>query len=145
LPSLPPDPLDPPGIIRDETGAQTLLGYVVDVTAQDGTARCILDIGAQHGNRHGSLHGGIIACLLDNAMGFAASLTGDAAGQTRFMTISMTTQFMAPARAGRVVATGTISGGGRSLLFAEGDAVDDAGRVIATATGVYKRVREVSE
>ncbi|WP_420013447.1 PaaI family thioesterase [Tateyamaria sp.] len=113
-------PPDPPGIIRDETGAQTLLGYVVDITAQDGTARCILDIEAQHGNRHGSLHG----------------------GDTRFMTISMNTQFMAPARSGRVVATGSISGGGRSLLFAEGEVVDENGTVIATATGVYKRVRE---
>ncbi|WP_299617864.1 PaaI family thioesterase [uncultured Tateyamaria sp.] len=135
-------PPDPPGIIRDETGAQTLLGYVVDITAQDGTARCILDIEAQHGNRHGSLHGGIIACMLDNAMGFAASLTGDAGGDTRFMTISMNTQFMAPARSGRVVATGSISGGGRSLLFAEGEVVDENGTVIATATGVYRRVRE---
>ena len=39
MPSLPPDQ---PGIIRDETGAQTLLGYVVDFTARDGTAKCIL-------------------------------------------------------------------------------------------------------
>ena len=139
MPSLPPDP---PGIIRDETGAQTLLGYVVDFTARDGTAKCILDIGPQHGNRHGSLHGGIISCMLDNAMGFAASLTGDDAGDTRFMTISMNTQFMAPAREGRVTATGEISGGGRNLLFAEGSIHDEAGAVIATATGVYKRIKE---
>jgi uncharacterized protein (TIGR00369 family) len=142
LPCRPPDLPEDRGIIRDETGAQTLLGYVVDITSRDGTARCILDIGAHHANRHGSLHGGIIACLLDNAMGFAASLTGDAAGQTRFLTISMTTQFMAPARTGRVVATGTIAGGGRSLVFAEGEVVDEDGRVIATATGVYKRVKD---
>lgn len=133
-----------PGIIRNETGAQTLLGYVVDISAKDGKGRCILDIGAQHGNRHGGLHGGIIACMLDNAMGFAASLTGDEAGETRFMTISMNTQFIAPAREGRVVATGVITGGGRSIVFGEGEIVDDAGRVIATATGVYKRVRETT-
>ena len=132
------------GIIRNETGAQTLLGYIVDISAGDGKGRCILDIGAQHGNRHGSLHGGIIACMLDNAMGFAASLTGDAAGETRFMTVSMNTQFMAPAKDGRVTATGVITGGGRSLLFAEAEAVDEAGRVIATATGVYKRVKEIT-
>ncbi|WP_223424843.1 PaaI family thioesterase [Tateyamaria pelophila] len=134
-----------PGIIRDETGAQTLLGYVVDISAGDGKGRCILDIGTQHGNRHGSLHGGIIACMLDNAMGFAASLTGDAAGDTHFMTISMNTQFIAPARGGRVVATGKVTGGGRSLVFAEGEVLDEEGRVIATATGVYKRVREAQE
>lgn len=129
------------GIIRDETGAQTLLGYVVDITAGDGTARCHLDIGPPHTNRHGGLHGGILSCILDNAMGFAASLTGDSAGQTRFMTLSMTTQYLAPARAGRVTATGTIAGGGRATVFAEGVVTDAEGTVIATATGVYKRVR----
>ena len=139
---MPFPPPEDPGIIRNETGAQTLLGYVVDISARDGKGGCILDVGAQHGNRHGSLHGGIIACMLDNAMGFAASLTGGEDGQTRFLTISMNTQFIAPARDGRVVATGSVSGGGQSLIFAEGEVLDDAGRVVATATGVYKRVRE---
>lgn len=138
MPSLPPDI---PGIIRDETGAQTLLGYVVDITVGDGTALCHLDIGAQHTNRHGGLHGGIISCMLDNAMGFAASLTGDEAGETRFMTLSMTTQYLAPAREGRVTAKGVIAGGGRSLVFTEGEVTDADGTVIATATGVYKRVK----
>lgn len=134
-------PPDPPGIIRDETGAQTLLGYIVDTTPGDGTALCHLDIGPQHTNRHGGLHGGIMSCMLDNAMGFAASLTGDAAGDTRFLTLSMTTQYLAPARAGRVTARGTITGGGRSVVFAEGALMDADGTVLATSTGVYKRVR----
>lgn len=138
---MPSQPPEVSGVIRDETGAQTLLGYVVDITAGDGTARCHLDIGAQHGNRHGGLHGGIMSCMLDNAMGFAASLTGDDAGDTRFMTISMTTQFLAPAREGRVTATGTIAGGGRALVFAEGELVDENGTVLATSTGVYKRAK----
>ncbi len=129
------------GIIRDETGAQTLLGYVVDITAGDGTAQCHLEIGDRHTNRHGGLHGGIMSCMLDNAMGFAASLTGDAAGQTRFMTLSMTTQYLAPAKRGRVTATGSIAGGGYSTVFAEGVLTDNEGTVLATSTGVYKRVK----
>ncbi|MEM6374377.1 MAG: PaaI family thioesterase [Pseudomonadota bacterium] len=138
-----PSPLpEAPGIIRDETGAQMLLGYVVDITAGDGTARCHLDIGPQHGNRHGGLHGGILSCMLDNAMGFAASLTGDDAGATRFMTLSMTTQYLAPAREGRVTAQGEVTGGGRSVVFAEAIVTDEAGAVIATGSGVYKRVRD---
>ncbi|MEP1964417.1 MAG: PaaI family thioesterase [Tateyamaria sp.] len=138
---MPSQPTEKPGIIQDETGAQTLLGYVVDISAGDGTARCHLDIGAQHSNRHGGLHGGIMSCMLDNAMGFAASLTGDAAGDTKFMTISMTTQYLAPARGGRVTASGSIAGGGRSLVFAEGELTDENGTVLATSTGVYKRVK----
>ena len=79
--------------------------------------------------------------MLDNAMGFAASLTGDDAGETRFMTLSMTTQYLAPAREGRVTATGNITGGGRSLVFAEGELTDINGTVLATSSGVYKRVK----
>lgn len=136
-----PSQLPEAGIIRDETGAQTLLGYVVDISAGDGTAQCHLDIAPQHTNRHGGLHGGIMSCMLDNAMGFAASLTGDDAGETRFMTISMTTQYLAPAQTGRVSASGEVAGGGRSLVFTEGTLTDESGTVLATATGVYKRVR----
>lgn len=138
MPSVPPEA---PGIIRDETGAQTLLGYVVDLTAGDGTARCHLTIGPQHGNRHGGLHGGIMACMLDNAMGYAAALSFDDTGQTRVHTLSMTTNFVAPAHAGAVVATARVSGGGRGTAFAEAEITDDAGVVLATATGVFKRVR----
>jgi uncharacterized protein (TIGR00369 family) len=133
---------DGPGIIRDETGAQTLLGYVVDVSANDGKARCVLDVGAQHGNRHGVLHGGIIACLLDNAMGYGAAVHVSEDGSAKFLTVSMNTQFIAPAPGGRVIATGKITGGGRNLMFAEGELHHEDGRLLATATGVYKKVAE---
>jgi uncharacterized protein (TIGR00369 family) len=133
---------DGPEIIRDETGAQTLLGYVVDISADDGKGRCVLDIGAQHGNRHGALHGGIIACLLDNAMGYGAAVHTSKDGSDKFLTISMNTQFIAPALTGRVVATGKVTGGGRSLLFVEGELHHEDGRLLATATGVYKKVSE---
>tara|TARA_R110000744_G_scaffold78269_1_gene154284 strand:- start:815 stop:1243 length:429 start_codon:yes stop_codon:yes gene_type:complete len=136
------DMTDGPGIIRDETGAQTLLGYVVDVSANDGKGRCVLDIGAQHGNRHGALHGGIIACILDNAMGYGAAMHSSKDGSDKFLTISMNTQFIAPAMKGRVTATGKVTGGGRSLMFLEGELHDEDGRLLATATGVYKKVPE---
>ena len=52
------------GIIRDETGAQTLIGYVLDVGQGDGRARCHLEIGPQHLNRQNGLHGGIAMSVL---------------------------------------------------------------------------------
>lgn len=128
------------GIIRDETGAQKLIGYVVDVSARDGQGRCWLDIGPQHTNRHSALHGGIITCLLDNASGTTGSLTVDDTGKTPFLTISMNTQFLAAVSKGRVTATGRVTGGGRKLSFIEAKLVDEDGRLIATSTGVFKRV-----
>lgn len=128
--------------IEGETGTQRTLGYVLEVGHPDGGARCILDITEAHVNRHDVLHGGIAATMLDNAMGATSSLTADPRGRTPFLTVSMNTQFMAPAFAGkRVTATGRVTGGGKSLLFLAAELVDEDDRLIATATGVFKRAR----
>ena len=68
-------------IIRDETGAQSLIGYVLDVGQGDGRARCHLEIGPQHLNRQDNLHGGIAMSVLDNALGATASLSVDESGR----------------------------------------------------------------
>lgn len=126
-------------LIRDETGTQSLIGYVVDVSdPQHG--RCWLDVGPQHTNRHNVLHGGIATCLLDNACGTTGSLTVDSSGTAPFLTISMTTQYIAPGLPGRVMAKGTVVGGGRSLLYINGTLTHADGTVIATSAGVFKRV-----
>jgi uncharacterized protein (TIGR00369 family) len=139
LPSLQPERIDETKLIRDETGTQTLIGYVVDVS-DPVHGRCWLDVGPQHTNRHGALHGGIAACLLDNASGTTGSLTVDANGTVPFLTISMTTQYLATGREGRVTATGTVKGGGRSILYIDAVLEHEDGTVIATSTGVFKRV-----
>ena len=129
------------GIIEGETGAQRLMGYVLDVGGGDGRARCRLTVTAAHTNRHGMLHGGIVATILDNAMGATGSLSRDPGGRHPFLTISLNTQYLAPAREGEtLVATGRISGGGRSILFIEGELRAEDDRLIATATGVFKPV-----
>lgn len=127
-------------LIRDETGPQRLIGYVLDVGQADKRARCWLDLDARHLNRHGVLHGGIAATLLDSVCGATASLTVDDTGRVPFLTISLTTQFLAPASSGRVTAMGQVTGGGRSLLYIDGSLRDEQERLLATATGVFKRV-----
>ncbi|MHA6325296.1 PaaI family thioesterase [Roseivivax sp. CAU 1753] len=128
-------------VIRNETGAQRTLGYVTDVGQGDGSARCMLDVGAEHANRHGVLHGGFAALLLDNAMGATSSLTVDDTGRAPFLTVSMSVNFVAAGLVGqRITATGTVTGGGKSLLFVAGELRGADGTLIATAQGVFKRV-----
>lgn len=131
--------LDESQLIRDETGTQTLIGYVVDIS-DPAHGRCYLDLGPQHLNRHGVMHGGIAAVLLDNACGMTGSLSVDPCGMNPFLTISLTTQFLAAGLPGRVTATGTVKGGGRSLFYIDAELVHQDGTVIATSTGVFKRV-----
>lgn len=133
------------GIIRDETGAQRLIGYTLDVGQPDRRARCQLLVDERHTNRHGVLHGGIAGLLLDNACGATASLTLDAHGRRPFLTISLNIDFVGAGRTGGVTATGRVVGGGRSLLFVAAELVQDDGTLIATASGVFKRVKTDAE
>lgn len=135
--SAPPEA--PQGI---ESGAQNLIGYDVDFSADQ--VRIILDIGPQHLNRNGSLHGGIFAMMLDAAAGFAASRSLSEAGNAPLVTLSLTTQFLAPGAVGKVIATGTFKGGGRSILYADSEMRDAAGQLLATASGVFKATRKRS-
>lgn len=133
--------MDQPGIIRDETGAQRLIGYVLDVGKGDGLARCWLDLDARHLNRHDVLHGGIAASMLDNASGAAGSLSLDPTGRHPFQTISMTINFIAPGRPGRITATARITGGGRMTKFIEAELRHEDGTLIATSSGVFRPIR----
>ena len=137
-----PDTAAEGGLVRDETGAQRLVGFVVDLGAGDGRARCWLDLGPQHLNRHGVLHGGISATLLDAASGFTASLSVDPRAEALFLTVALDAQFVSPARSGRVTATGRVTGGGRSLLFVAAELRAEEGALVASSTGVFKRVPE---
>ena len=138
-PETPGDGTPREGLVVGETGAQRLLGFVVDVGGGDGRARAWLDLGPQHLNRHGVLHGGIAATLLDVASGFTASLSADSQAGALFLTVALDTQFVAPARSGRVTATARVTGGGRSLLFVAAELTGEDGTLIAASTGVFKR------
>ncbi|MDM7459356.1 MAG: PaaI family thioesterase [Paracoccus sp. (in: a-proteobacteria)] len=131
------------GLIVDETGTQRLIGYVLDIGNPDLRARCLLDLDDRHLNRQDILHGGIAATLLDNAMGATGSLTVDPSGRHPFTTLSLTVNYLAPGRPGRVTATGRVTGGGRATLFIEGELRHEDGTLIATAIGVFRKSREV--
>lgn len=126
--------------IRNETGTQKLVGYVMDVGQPDGRARVWLDLDERHLNRHRVLHGGIASMLLDSASGATASMTIDRTGKAPFLSISLNVNFLAPGLPGRVTAIGNITGGGRSVKFISAELFHEDGTLIATSTGVFKRV-----
>ncbi len=84
-------------LIKNATGTQKLLGYMVDASQSDECARSILTLTDAHTNRHGVLHGGIEATLLDSAMGFTSSLYLDPVAKPPCLTVSITINFIAAA------------------------------------------------
>ncbi|BAQ47712.1 thioesterase [Methylobacterium aquaticum] len=101
----------------------------------EGRTRLRLALGPQHGNNLGIAHGGILCTLLDIAMGTVARLT---AGRP-VVTLDMQTRFLSPGH-GVLLAEGRVARAGQSILFCDAEICDEAGRVVATSTGVFKPV-----
>tara|TARA_R110000751_G_scaffold307897_1_gene434066 strand:+ start:86156 stop:86542 length:387 start_codon:yes stop_codon:yes gene_type:complete len=123
-------------LIQNHTGAQTLIGYAIEI--DKGSARAVLDLDERHLNRTDSLHGGLMATLLDAASGYTASLSVDGETLPAVATVSMTVNYLSGVRSGRVIATAKKTGGGRKLIFVDAQLAKDDGTLIATSTGTFK-------
>lgn len=126
----------------EDPGVQQLVGYKTTIDRQDGSCVVILDLQPPHLNRHGILHGGIVATLLDVVCGNAASQFFDRENHAALVTVSLTLSYVAAVRKGRITATARVTGGGASIAHLFGELHDDEGRLLATATGVFKRIRK---
>jgi uncharacterized protein (TIGR00369 family) len=129
-----PDWMTPAG----ESAFRDLVGYAPRVWREN-HVEMILTLDDRHRNRSGIAHGGVVATLIDAAGGFAGSFCPYPGRVRRASTLSLHTQFVAPARIGRtLIATGRARPGGKSIFFATVEIVDDEGALIATGEGVFK-------
>jgi uncharacterized protein (TIGR00369 family) len=84
------------------------------------------------------VHGGAIATLADVTVMAAAWCGAAAPPELRGVTVSMTLDFMAPARATDVIGMGRALRRGRSLVNCEAEMVDPSGTLLAKALATYK-------
>ena len=114
-----------------------LLGVRVESGEAAGSARLRLDSRSELENSRGDVHGGVVASLLDAAMGVAvrsACKAGEGA-----TTVSLTVNYIGPGR-GTLLATGRVVRAGRTLASAEATVVDASGHVVAHAVGTMRIV-----
>ena len=99
----------------------------------DGSARLEFDAGEEHLNPAGTVHGGVLATLVDTAMGLAVRSTrgdGDVPA-----TSQLTVTYLEPGHPGTLVVTARVRTEGAHLTVCEADVVQgDAGLVHALAT-----------
>ncbi len=105
--------------------------------APEGVVRLCVDVRPEIGNTRGHAHGGLLVTMLDVALGRAAR--DSVPGAYSFITIDLHTSFIKPGQ-GRLVAEGRRTGGGRSIVFCEGEIRDVTGDLVARASGVFKPV-----
>ncbi|HEX6978995.1 MAG TPA: PaaI family thioesterase [Alphaproteobacteria bacterium] len=128
----------PPGHLTDvPSGFRQLVGYRVSEW-RDGEAAISLTIGPRHLNRSGVLHGGVIATLIDAAGGYAGCYCPHPGRVRRSVTISLTTQFVAQAKTGSLVARARVRGGGKRIFIASIEVHDSTGQLVALGEGVYR-------
>jgi uncharacterized protein (TIGR00369 family) len=96
--------------------------------------------GADHVGFKGTIHGGIIATVLDEIMVWACAVQT----QRFAYCAELKVRFASPMRPGQeVLASAELTSNRRNKLFeAKGELRDEAGAVLATATGKYLPIKE---
>ena len=110
-----------------------LLGWhLLDVRPGDGWIRIGFDGKPEFCNPAGFVQGGILSAMLDDTMGPAVFAMTE--GKLYTTTITMTVNFLSPAKPGPLVGEATVTQLGKTIAFVEGKLMAEDGRVLATAT-----------
>jgi uncharacterized protein (TIGR00369 family) len=100
----------------------TLIGFTL-TSADPGCAAVELAADSRHANPMGILHGGILCDIADAA------------------TLELKINFLKPHWTGKLVATGRVVRGGRTVGLVECDIVDDRKRLVARASSTCMTLR----
>src|SRR5215510_4638650 len=116
----------------------TLIGFTID-SVEPGRVVMEMEAGPQHTSPLGTVHGGVLCDLADAAMGMAYASALEE-GET-FTTLELKINFLKPVWSGRLVATGRMVKGGRTVGLTECDVVDDKERLVARASSTLMTLR----
>ena len=109
------------------------MGFREHVALQvDDGGRVVVEAGEEHLNPHGTVHGGVLATMIDVAMGTAVA----AEGGDSPVTVSLTVTYLEPGRPGRLEAVAKVRKRGKRLMVVEAEVVQD-GDVVADALATF--------
>src|SRR3954469_21747699 len=118
---------------EDTGGFAGRLGAVV-TEVDEGTARLEVDATDEHLNPAGTLHGGVLATLVDTAMGTAVrSATGDGDIPA---TSQLTVTYLRPGKPGPLEVTAQVRTKGEHLTVCDAD-VEQDGRALVHAVATF--------
>ena len=119
-----------------------LLGWhLLDARPADGWVRIGFDGKPEFCNPAGFVQGGMLSAMLDDTMGPAVFVMTE--GRLYTATISMTVNFLSPARPGPITGEATVWQLGKTVAFVEGRLIAEDGTVLATATSSARLVEAV--
>jgi uncharacterized protein (TIGR00369 family) len=96
-----------------------------------------LEAGEQHLNISGTVHGGVLASMIDTAMGRAVrSVT-----EEKPATIQLTVTYLDPGRPGSLVATARVTKQGSTLTIVEAE-IEQDGKALAHALATFALLKK---
>ena len=114
-----------------------LLGWrVLDARPAEGWLKLGFDGNADFCNPAGFIQGGILSAMLDDTMGPAVLVMTE--GKSYTTTVSLTVNFLSPAKPGPITAEAKVTQLGKSIAFVEGKLMAEDGALLATATAVER-------
>ncbi|HEY8710879.1 MAG TPA: PaaI family thioesterase [Burkholderiaceae bacterium] len=118
-----------------------MLGFEL-VSFEAGQAQIALNLREELTNSWSVVHGGVTMTLLDVVMAHAARSPNQpgVAESPGVVTVEMKTTFMRPG-IGRLLGKGRLVHRTASMAFCEGSVFDEAGVIVAQATGTFKYLK----
>jgi uncharacterized protein (TIGR00369 family) len=104
---------------------------------EPGLTRWRYVVRGEHFNRSGSLHGGVISSVLDSCMGHSVRTVRPP--DHRHAAIDLNVKFLQPTLKEGITLTfeGRVVQKGKRIVFAEGTASDEEGRLLARSSSSY--------
>lgn len=101
----------------------------------DGAFVIDLDLERRHMSRAERAHGGVLFSLLDTALGRA--VIEELPPGRGCATVELKINYFRPVQNGRIRASGRCVQRTKSLAYAEGDIINEEGKLLARATGTF--------
>ena len=110
-----------------------LLGWrLLDARPQEGWIKVGFDGKREFCNPTGLVQGGFLTAMIDPTMGAAVIVMSE--GRLYASTVSITVNFLAPAKPGPIVAEAKVTQLGKTIAFVEGKLLAQDSTLLATAT-----------
>ncbi len=122
--------------ITPPPSAKLLGWHLLDARSGEGWLKVGFEGKPEFCNPAGFVQGGILTAMLDDTMGPAVLVMSE--GRLYTTTISLTVNFMAPAKPGPIIAEATVTQLGKTVAFMEGKLTAEDGTLLATATTVAR-------
>jgi uncharacterized protein (TIGR00369 family) len=122
--------------MSDEDGGFLALVDSPVPEASDGASRLLVEVDGRHVNPAGAVHGGMLATLVDAAMGAAVRSTVEGEAPA---TSQLTLTYLRPGKRGQLLVTAEVSKRGGSLTMCEAEVVQD-GKTLVHALATFALV-----